>query len=70
MEEDKTIELHELITYIDKKCINKNIINNTPNIKSDNDYFTDLIKSERIDDAISMICNNKDLKFNNCDVNI
>lgn len=64
MEDNKPIELHELVSYMTKF---ENIKKESPN-----DIFTKLLINGNLHQAIKMIDNNKDLKYNmdlyyNCD---
>ena len=58
MEDDNENEIDELVLFMRTKC--SCIENKEPN----NDNLTRLILSENIIEAVSIICNNKDLKFN------
>jgi len=55
MEMNKPLELQELVSYIKKSFIDP---------KEDNDSFTKLIIDENITEALAMLDNNKELKFN------
>jgi hypothetical protein len=57
MEDNKPIELHELVSHMNKIGINE-----CPSNVSNNDIFTKLIINKNIKEALSMIDNNKDLK--------
>ena len=64
MEDSKPLELHELVSYMTKKGI---IVEDYPHnfVKvDDNDIFTNLIKDINIKEALKMLDNNKELKFN------